>query len=129
MDHQERATADFQAGRNCCQAVVSAFCQEMGITEEQAHDLGINYGGGRYQGLCGALVGNDIVVNYLKGTPEKDDPAKCKNDAAGRFQVEMTQAFEQETGSLYCTQLLGKKPCLEYVQTAVEILERTLAET
>ena len=29
----------FQAGRNCCQAVVGAYCTELGITEEKQMSL------------------------------------------------------------------------------------------
>ena len=69
-----------------------------------------------------------MVANFLKGTPEMIDPAKCKNDAAGKFVVEMTQEFQQTCGSLYCTKLLGKRPCYEYVRTAVKLLEDNLNE-
>ncbi len=66
MDHQKQAMTYFQAGRNCCQAVVGAYCTELGITEEQANELAAGFGGGNYQGLCGALAGTYIVANYLK---------------------------------------------------------------
>ena len=69
-----------------------------------------------------------MVANYLKGTPDRADPAKCKDDEAGRFLVEMTQEFEGKCGSLYCTKLLGRKPCVDYVQAAVAIIEDTLVE-
>lgn len=127
MDHQEQAMTYFQAGRNCCQAVVGAYCNELGITVEKANELAAGYGGGHYQGLCGALAGTYMVANYLKGTPENDDPAKCKDDDAGKLMVEMTQDFERECGSLYCTKLLDKRPCSEYVCTALKILEENLA--
>lgn len=128
MDHQEQAMTYFEAGRNCCQAVVGAYCTELGITEEKANELAADYGGGRYQGLCGALAGTYMVANYLKGTPEMTDPAKCKDDDAGKLMVEMTQDFERECDSLYCIKLLGKRPCADYVATAIEILEENLAE-
>lgn len=128
MNHQEQAMTYFQAGRNCCQSIVCAYCTEMGITEEQAHELAAEYGGGNYQGLCGALVGNYMVINALKGTMEATDPAKCKDDNAGKILVAMTQDFEQTCGSLYCTKLFGKRPCAEYVRAALAILEENLPE-
>lgn len=126
MEHQEQAILYFQAGRNCCQAVVGAYCHELGMTEEQANELGASYGGGNYQGLCGALAGTYIVANYLKGTPEIADPAKCKDDEAGKCMVEMNQDFERACGSLYCTKLLGKRPCSDYVYVATKIVEENL---
>jgi len=128
MDHQEQARIYFQAGRNCCQAVVGAYCKEIGVAQEEVDALASNYGGGNYQGLCGALAGTYMVANYLKGSPDVDDPARCKDDEAGKLLVELMQDFERECGSLYCTQLLGKKPCVDYVQTAMEILADNLAE-
>ncbi|MGL9746539.1 C-GCAxxG-C-C family protein [Enterococcus sp. DIV0170] len=128
MDHEEQAMTYFQAGRNCCQAVVGAYCQEIGLELDRVNELASHYGGGNYQGLCGALAGTYMVANFLKGTPEMIDPAKCKNDAAGKLVVEMTQEFQQTYGSLYCTKLLGKRPCSEYVRTAVKLLEDNLTE-
>lgn len=128
MEHQELARAYFQSGRNCCQAIVCAYSEETGLTEATANALAADYEGGNYQGLCGALAGDYIVANFLKGTPELDDPARCKDDQAGKLLVEMTQAFEQACGSLYCRQLIGKKVCTEYVAISAEILETVLAE-
>ena len=128
MDHQKQAMTYFQAGRNCCQAVVGAYCTELGITEEKANELAAGFGGGNYQGLCGALAGTYIVANYLKGSPELNDPAKCKDDEAGRRMVEMTQDFEGACGSLYCIKLLGKRPCSDYVWAAIKIIDENVAE-
>lgn len=128
MVHQEQALTSFQAGKNCCQAVVEAYCEEMGISEEEAHLLGASYGGGNYQGLCGALAGTYIVANALEGTLDESDPAKCQADKAGNRIVAMTQAFEQTCGSLYCGKLIDNRPCLEYFRRALDILEEHLAE-
>ena len=57
MDHEEQAMTYFQAGRNCCQAVVGAYCQEIGLELDRVNELASHYGGGNYQGLCGALAG------------------------------------------------------------------------
>lgn len=96
MNHQEQARICFQAGRNCCQAVVGAYCKEIGVAQEEVDALASNYGGGNYQGLCGALAGTYMVANYLKGSPDVDDPARCKDDEAGKLLVELTQDFERE---------------------------------
>lgn len=128
MEHQELAMAYFQTGRNCCQAITCAYCNEMGISESEANDLAENYGGGNYQGLCGALVGNYLVANALKGTLEIADPAKYREADTGKLHAAMTQEFEQSYGSLYCKELFGKRPCSDYVRAALEILEGNLVD-
>ena len=40
MTKQEAAQANFSKGYNCCQAVLVAFREELGMTEEQAARLG-----------------------------------------------------------------------------------------
>ena len=49
MDHMEkvrqlRARTDVHF--NCCQSVLAAFAQDMGLTEEQAYALGQGFGSG-----------------------------------------------------------------------------------
>ena len=46
MTKQEAAQAYFSKGYNCCQAVLVAFQEELGMTEEQAARLGSGMGGG-----------------------------------------------------------------------------------
>lgn len=128
MGHHEQARETFQAGKNCCQAVLKAYSTEMGISEFEAYELGANYGGGNYQGLCGALAGTYIVANALKGSLDESDPAKCHPDKAGKRIVAMTQEFERTCGSLNCSNLLNKRPCSEYVDRAVTLLEEQLTD-
>ena len=44
MTKQEAAQANFSKGYNCCQAVLVAFQEELGMTEEQAARLGSGMG-------------------------------------------------------------------------------------
>ena len=65
MTKQEAAQANFSKGYNCCQAVLVAFQEELGMTEEQAARLGSGMGGGvaRLRELCGAMSAkNDYLM-------------------------------------------------------------------
>ena len=66
MTHLEKAKelrAHTDIHYNCCQAVLVTFAQEMGLTEEQAFDLGANFGSGmRCGSVCGTLTGALMVL-------------------------------------------------------------------
>lgn len=52
---------------NCSQAILVPFAKEMGLTEEQAFDLGFNFGGGmKRASVCGAVTAG-LMVMGMKG--------------------------------------------------------------
>ena len=54
---------DPQAHCNCCQAVLMAFRDECGLTEEEAMRLGAHFGSGmRHGSTCGAVTGALMVL-------------------------------------------------------------------
>lgn len=59
---------------NCCQSVLTAYAQEMGLTEEQAYALGANFGSGmRCGSVCGALTAALMVLGMTNCPPEQAD--------------------------------------------------------
>ena len=79
MTHMEKAQelrARTDVHFNCCQSVLVAFAQDMGLTEEQAFSLGANFGSGmRCGAACGALTGGLMVLgmtNYPPGIPRTE---------------------------------------------------------
>ncbi len=78
---------------NCAQAVLVAFADKMGYTEEQAFQLGAHLGAGmRHGSACGALSGALIVLGGL-GYDEKEALNMLKN-------------FRQSHGDTDCRVLL-----------------------
>lgn len=124
MERQQQAIASFQAGYNCCQAVILTYCDELAITETAAIELGASYGGGCYRGLCGALAGGYLVANQLKVTATAGELAECMK----KIRTRLNQDFQQDCGSLYCKEIIGKRPCSEYVGAACKILEKQLSK-
>jgi len=56
--HKEKALQLFADKFHCSQAVLAAFADECGITEEQALKLGACFGSGMRKGeVCGACTG------------------------------------------------------------------------
>lgn len=80
---------------NCCQSVLVAFAEDMGLTEEQAYNLGANFGSGmRCGSVCGALTGALMVLGMTSYPPEQADAFRRK--------------FLENHGEINCAALLKK---------------------
>lgn len=98
MTHLEKAQelrARTDKHFNCCQSVLVAFAEEMGLTEEQAYDLGANFGSGmRCGSVCGTLTGALMVLG-MRGNSEEQSAA-------------LLRRFREERGEIDCAALLKK---------------------
>ncbi|MBR1730987.1 MAG: C_GCAxxG_C_C family protein [Ruminococcus sp.] len=108
-------------GCNCCQAVIAAYCDELGINLEAAKRLGAAFGlgMGNMQGDCGALCGAQIVLGLTSynGFP------------IGSKARQLFTEFERRCGAVVCADLKGVNTgkmlcsCDDCVANAVEALE------
>ena len=98
MTHLEKARqlrACTDVHFNCCQSVLVTFAQEMGLTEEQAYDLGSSFGSGmRCGSACGALTGGLMVLGMTHYPSEEVDSFRRK--------------FLEDHGEINCAALLKK---------------------
>lgn len=146
-ERAELAEKYFKEGYNCCQAVVLAFQDKMGVDRETALKLAAPFGGGlgRMREVCGAVSGMSMAAGAMKGnTDPKDQEAKKEHY---KLIQEMAGAFKEENGSIVCRELLGldkkegggtpeartdkyykKRPCAELCACAAGILEKKLEE-
>lgn len=98
MSHKEKALQYFADKFHCSQAVLAAFAEECGISEEQALKIGACFGAGMRKGeVCGACTGALIVLGLLygqwhKGDMEERQRANIVNDL-------MMDRFKEENGS------------------------------
>ena len=119
MDKGELAVQNFKTGMNCCQAVVLAFKDELGLLEDSLKKLSIGFGGGlgRQRLTCGAVSGMCMVISYLKSDGvDKMAIYKTIQEACGEF--------KEFAGSLICGELLD---ALEAKNTDYKPEERTAA--
>ncbi len=64
----EKAVKNFEGMCNCCQAVICAYADKVGITEETALKLGTGFGGGlRAKEVCGAVSGAIMALGLADG--------------------------------------------------------------
>ena len=143
MNKVELAKSYFKEGYNCCQAVVLAYKDEMGLDERAALAISSSFGGGigRLREVCGAVSGMCIVAGMLYGYT---DP-KAKAEKANHYKLiqQMAADFTARNGSIICRVLTGiekdnhiptertaefykKRPCVELVGDAAAILEQII---
>ena len=79
MTRREIAMNNFLEGYNCAQAVLIAYCDELGLDKDTAAMLSCSFGGGmgRLREVCGAVSGMFLVAGIKKGYSDpKDKEAK-----------------------------------------------------
>ena len=148
IDEREAAArAYFQKGYNCCQSVLLAFNDILGLTEEKAATLGSGFGGGfgRMREVCGAVSGMTFLAGAISpaANPEKHD----ERTANYALVQKMAGKFKERNGSIICRDLLQlradekrspepekrtssyyhSRPCETMVGTAARIVAEELA--
>lgn len=144
MDHGALAGEAFRRGYNCSQAVVVAFHDKLGMTEQEAAKIASSFGGGmgRLRETCGAVSGMLLTAGILYGydTPGDDD-AKREHY---RLVQSLAGQFREEAGSIICREILGDpssdpnptprtpefyatRPCCRLVMLAAKILDEEIS--
>lgn len=121
MDRKDYAVYLKHNGCNCCQAVLLAYADETGMTEEDLGRIGAAFGVGMgcLEATCGALIGAQILLGIRKyrGRPVLRDAAA------------VLRGFEAKCGATLCKDLKGRDTgvvlceCDDCVRNAVEIAE------
>ena len=148
MNHGEKAKNFFLQGYNCSQAVLLAFCDELGLDQDTALRLSSSFGGGmgRLREVCGAVSGMFMVIG-LRFASDNPNDTEAKALHYKRIQA-LAQTFKAENSSIICRDLLGlsqkgasnpvpeertaeyykKRPCKELVEFAALITAQYIAE-
>ena len=121
MDKKELAVELKHCGHNCCQAVLCAFADELGMREEELDAMGACFGGGmgRMEGTCGALVAAQMLTGLkrFEGRP------------LGRDARAVFDQFVDMCGATICKDLKGRDTgvvlcaCDDCVRNAVAVVE------
>ena len=103
----KRADDAHNKGFNCCQAVLSAFTEETGMTDKQALAIGGGFGGGlRHGDVCGAVSGAVMVLSMTHPYTNSDDIDSKRRIAL--LTKEFHKRFLEKFGVLTCRELLGR---------------------
>ncbi|MBQ8642075.1 MAG: C_GCAxxG_C_C family protein [Clostridia bacterium] len=146
ISHPDRAAELFLSGYNCAQSVFGAFCDATGMGFEAAMRLSSSFGGGmgRMREVCGTVSAMFMIAGILwgyEGTGENGEKAAHYT----RIQ-KLAEEFRREHDTILCRELIAslkkdsspipekrteqyyrERPCVRFVRTAAEILDREIA--
>ena len=98
MNYVEEAVQLFEDGYMCSQAVLAVFCEEFGLSREQAFKISISFGSGMHKGeVCGACTGAIMALGLKYGENKSKSDEMC---------VKFLDSFKKENGSYICRDLL-----------------------
>ena len=98
MNYVEEAVQLFEDGYVCSQAVLAVFCEEFGLSREQAFKISISFGSGMRKGeVCGACTGAIMALGLKYGENKSKSDEMC---------VKFLDSFKKENGSYICRDLL-----------------------
>lgn len=141
----EKSANYFKNGFNCSQALLAAFADNFGLSEEMALKVATQFGGGARKGeMCGAVSGALMVLGLKFGHYHYNAPEEKGN--AYKVAEEFMNRFIEKNGTVVCRELLGydvskpedmlkikeldlfKSTCPKMIQCATEIVEQMLEE-
>jgi len=112
MTKVEQAVKCFNDGQgfNCCQSILSTYCDEYGLDRETALKITTAFGGGmaRLGDTCGALTGAIMVIGLKYGRTQIEDVAT--REKAYELVQELIKRFKARNGFIMCRDLLGYDP-------------------
>ena len=133
MDYAQKAKAFFDRGYNCCQSVLMAYADELGLDESTAAKIAGAFGGGmgKTGGVCGCVTAMCMVQGLRNSGALPDKQMQQTANAAYR---DAEKRFKEKCGSILCRELLpaaqakgpgsdGSRPCHIYVLETAKILE------
>ncbi len=145
-EKSEKARELFKQGYNCSQSVLGVFCEELGLDFETAMKISSSFGGGmgRMREVCGTVSGMFMVAGLAFSS--SDGSRENKAEQYKKVQ-ELAQIFKNQNGSIICRELLNgvesstspipsernenyykKRPCIDLVSDAVEMVEKYIAQ-
>ena len=124
------AVKRFEKMYNCCQAVICAYCEELGMKEEDAFRLAEGFGSGMggLKDTCGAVTGMFMTIGLKNSAGKMDDPFATKMDTYQKL-LDAAEKFKEKNGSNYCRDLKtqeGPQPlpcCMKCVEDAAQIID------
>ena len=145
---KDNAIEAFCKGYNCCQSVLSAFCEDLGLDTDLALMLSSGFGGGmgRLREVCGAVSAMFMLAGLKNGytKPEELD----KKTLLYKDIQDLAAKFKAKNGTIICRELLKNikttpgyipelrtkeyyhvRPCVRYIRDAAEIIDEYLNNT
>lgn len=130
-ERAEKAQELHNAGYNCAQAVVCAYCDLFGADKDEACKMAEGFGLGMgCMEVCGALTGAFMLAG-LANSKGIDHPGETKRDTY-KLTKQMAQAFQAQNESILCRELKGtvdgkvRRSCPECIEDGCRLVEEFL---
>lgn len=141
----DKAVTLFCEGYNCSQAVLGAYCEELGLDMQTAMKLSSSFGGGmgKLREVCGAVSSMFMIAGLKYGYADPKDPVSKQKHY--ELIQKLAQKFKEKNGSIICRELLKlqeehdspvpeartekyykERPCAALVKSAAEIIDEEL---
>ena len=109
MNKEDMAVEIFQNNFNCAQAVLGAFCNDLGFDRDTAMKIATGLGSGMKAGeVCGSVSGAVLVLGLKFGHGINAD-TRAKEETS-RLTQEFHKRFKKEQSSMICRDILGLDP-------------------
>ena len=106
MTTKEKALDYFSRHFHCSQAILAAYADKCGLSEDQALKLGGCLGSGMRKGeVCGACTGALMVLGALYG--QSDEKDLTSRERSNKVNDELMRLFTEKMGSYLCRDILG----------------------
>lgn len=117
MEQSVKKAVEYMNGAySCSQSVMCAFCDEAGISHDEAKYIAAPYAGGA-KVKCGAVWGALLILEKKYG-----------KENAGKLQEQMEKEFQEKVSAVNCREIRGGRlrSCLGCVEDAAKILDGIL---
>lgn len=106
MSKVKQAVEQFEKGYNCSQAILSTYCEQLGLDNETALKITTGFGGGMHvNGTCGAVMGAFMALGLKYGNIIAED--KITKENVYIKIIKFSNRFSDQHGSIQCHELLG----------------------
>ena len=106
-ERSRKAREYFRDGFNCCQAVLLAYQDVIGLSQEEIARISSGFGGGmgRLREVCGAVSGMVFMAGVI--SPSEHPGNQEERRANYALVQEFAEGFRAQNGSIVCRDLLG----------------------
>lgn len=106
-ERSRKAREFFRDGYNCCQSVLLAYQDVIGLSEAEIAGISSGFGGGmgRLREVCGAVSGMVFMAGVISPSVHPGNQEERRANYA--LVQEFAENFRAQNGSIVCRELLG----------------------
>ncbi len=123
----EHASVSYEEGSSCVQAILTAYREELDISDEESRHLleEFSLGIGKNDRCCGVIAASSAILDFFSS----DDRSGLSERDLGQVNPTIKNIFQKEYGGITCTEILkGQDPmsgcCKMKVKDMILLIEQ-----